>query len=99
MNLAVQIIVGGLTGWLAGKAIAEQGYQKTVKDTHGRILDIFYGVIGAIVGEYLFFWIVVGKGSTFSSYATTVVGAITLVGTARLIGAKIRSQPPSRPAH
>ena len=103
MNLAVRIIVGGFTGWLTGKAIGEEGYQKTVKDTHGRILDMFYGVVGAIVGEYLFFWIVVGTGSSFSSYATTVLGAITLVGAARLIGAKIHShrsyQPPSRPAH
>jgi hypothetical protein len=43
-----------------------------------------------MVGEYLFFWIVIGKGNAFSDYATTVLGSITLVGAARLIAAKWR---------
>ncbi|HEU4341834.1 MAG TPA: hypothetical protein VFU31_09720 [Candidatus Binatia bacterium] len=94
MNVVVRILVGGFTGWLTGKAIGQEGYEKSVKDTHGRILDTFYGIVGGIVGEYLFFWMVVGTGSSFSSYATTVLGAITLVGAARLIGAKIRSHRP-----
>ena len=103
MNVVVVIIVGGVTGWLTGKAVDAEGHEKIVTDTRGGISDMFYGIVGAMVGEYLFFWIVVGAGSAFSSYATTVLGAITLVGAARLIGAKIRPyrsyQPPSRPAH
>ena len=31
-----------------------------------------------MVGEYLFFWIVIAKGNAFSDYATTVLGSITL---------------------
>lgn len=102
MNLIVMVIVGGFTGWLTGKVVDAEGYEKTVKNTQGRISDTFYGIVGAMVGEYLFFWIVVGTGSAFSAYASTVLGAITLVGAARLVGAKIRSQRPyqatSRPA-
>jgi uncharacterized membrane protein YeaQ/YmgE (transglycosylase-associated protein family) len=99
MNIVVQIIVGACTGWLAGKAIGSEGYEKTVKDTQGRISDMFYGIVGAMVGEYLFFWIVIGAGSSFSRYATTILGSIALIGASRLIGAKIRAHRPYRPAH
>lgn len=94
MNIIVRILVGAFTGWLTGIAVGEEGYGKVARGTHVRILDIIYGIVGALFGEYLLFWIVVGKGNEFSSFATTVLGAITLVGAARLMAAKIR--PPYR---
>jgi uncharacterized membrane protein YeaQ/YmgE (transglycosylase-associated protein family) len=53
-------------------------------------LDAIYGVVGAMVGEYLFFWIVIGKGNAVSDYATMVLGSITVVGAARLLAARWR---------
>lgn len=88
MNLIVRILVGGLTGWLTGKAVEVEGQVRVVREGH--VLDMIYGIVGAMVGEYLFFWIVVGKGDTFSSYATTVLGAIALVGATRLLAARWR---------
>jgi hypothetical protein len=40
-----------------------------------------------MVGEHLFFWIVIGKGNAFSDFATAVLGSVTIVGVARLIAA------------
>ena len=86
MNVIVRIIVGGLTGWLTGKAVEVEGRMKVVKEGH--VTDVVYGIIGAMIGEYLFFWMVIGKGNAFSSYATAVLGSITLVGAARLLAAR-----------
>jgi uncharacterized membrane protein YeaQ/YmgE (transglycosylase-associated protein family) len=88
VNIIVQVLVGGLTGWLTGKAVEVEGRLKVVREGH--VFDIIYGIIGAMIGEYLFFWMVMGKGDTFSSFATTVLGSITLVGVARLIAARWR---------
>jgi uncharacterized membrane protein YeaQ/YmgE (transglycosylase-associated protein family) len=88
VNIIVQVLVGGLTGWLTGKAVEVEGRLKVVREGH--VFDIIYGIIGAMIGEYLFFWMVMGKGDTFSSFATTVLGSITLVGAARLIAARWR---------
>jgi uncharacterized membrane protein YeaQ/YmgE (transglycosylase-associated protein family) len=88
MNFIIQFLVGGLTGWLMGKALEVEGRVNVVREGH--ILDVIFGIIGAFIGEHLFFWIVIGKGSTFSSYAMTVLGSITLVGAARLLAARWR---------
>jgi uncharacterized membrane protein YeaQ/YmgE (transglycosylase-associated protein family) len=88
VNIIVRILVGGVTGWLTGKAVEIEGHVKVVSEGH--FLDIIYGIIGGVIGEYLFFWIVIGKGDAFSSFATTVLGSITLVGAARLVAARWR---------
>jgi uncharacterized membrane protein YeaQ/YmgE (transglycosylase-associated protein family) len=86
MNVIVQIIVGGLTGWLTGKAVEVEGRTTVVREGH--VIDVIYGIIGALIGEYLFFWIVIGQGNALSSYATAVLGSITLVGAARLLAGR-----------
>ena len=86
MNVIIRIIVGGLTGWLTGKAVEVEGRTIVVKESH--VIDAIYGIIGALLGDYLFFWMVIGQGNTLSSYATAVLGAITLVGAARLLAAR-----------
>jgi uncharacterized membrane protein YeaQ/YmgE (transglycosylase-associated protein family) len=88
MHIIIRILVGGLTGWLTGKALEIEGRQNVVKEGH--VLDVIYGVVGAMVGEYLFFWIVIGQGDALSSYGTTVLGSITLVGTFRFLVARFR---------
>ena len=86
MNVIVLIIVGALTGWLTGKAVEVEGRINVVKEGH--VIDAVYGIIGALLGDYLFFWMVIGQGNTLSSYATAVLGSITLVGAARLLAAR-----------
>jgi uncharacterized membrane protein YeaQ/YmgE (transglycosylase-associated protein family) len=88
MNVIVRILVGGLTGWLTGKAVEIEGRVKVVREGH--VLDMIYGIVGAMVGEYLFFWIVIGKGNALSDYATMVLGSVTVVGAARLLVARWR---------
>jgi uncharacterized membrane protein YeaQ/YmgE (transglycosylase-associated protein family) len=86
MNVIVRIIVGALTGWLTGKAVEVEGRTTVVREGH--VIDVIYGIIGALIGEYLFFWIVIGQGNVLSSYATAILGSITLVGAARLLAAR-----------
>jgi len=88
MNVIAQILVGGISGWLTGKAVEVADRIDVVREGHG--WDAIYGVVGAMVGEYLFFWIVIGKGNAFSDYATMVLGSITVVGAARLLVARFR---------
>jgi uncharacterized membrane protein YeaQ/YmgE (transglycosylase-associated protein family) len=88
MNVIIRILVGGLTGWLTGKAVELEGRVKVEREGH--LLDMIYGIVGAMVGEYLFFWIVIGKGNAFSDYATMVLGSVTVVGAARLVTARWR---------
>ncbi len=83
MNLILKVIVGALTGWLTGKAVETEGRVNVVREGH--VLDTIYGIIGALFGEYMFFWIVIGKGNAVSDFATAILGAITLVGGVRLI--------------
>jgi uncharacterized membrane protein YeaQ/YmgE (transglycosylase-associated protein family) len=92
VNVIVRILVGGITGWLTGKAVEIEGRVKVVREGH--VLDMIYGIVGAMVGEYLFFWIVVGNGNALSDYATTVLGSITVVGAARLVAARWRRAGP-----
>jgi uncharacterized membrane protein YeaQ/YmgE (transglycosylase-associated protein family) len=85
MSSILWILVGGITGWLTGKLIGEKGYAKGLSGGYTRSLDIFFGVVGASIGGYLFFWAVIGEGSSFSRYATAVFGSITLVGLVRQV--------------
>ncbi len=90
MNLIVKILVGGIAGYLTGKAVDAEG--ATIIRTKANLVDIFLGVIGAFFGEYLFFWVVIGKGSFFSDVATAILGSIAFVGAARLLSRRMSSR-------
>jgi uncharacterized membrane protein YeaQ/YmgE (transglycosylase-associated protein family) len=83
MSGILWIVAGGITGWLTGKLLGKKGYGETLFPGYAKLLDIFFGIVGASIGGYLFFWIVIGEGSSFSFYATKVLGAILLVGLLR----------------
>jgi uncharacterized membrane protein YeaQ/YmgE (transglycosylase-associated protein family) len=82
------ILVGGMTGWLTGGFMGEQGYGKRLLGGYARSLDIVLGIVGASFGGYLFFWPVIGDASSFSRYATAILGSVTLVGVVRLMSAR-----------
>jgi uncharacterized membrane protein YeaQ/YmgE (transglycosylase-associated protein family) len=85
-------LVGGMSGWLTGKLVGEKGYGTSLLGSYASSLDIFFGVIGAFIGGYLFFWAAIGDGALFSIY-TAVLGSVTLVGTGRLISARYFRSP------
>jgi uncharacterized membrane protein YeaQ/YmgE (transglycosylase-associated protein family) len=88
MNIIIRILLGGLVGWLVGKAAETEGAAHITRERHR--LDVASGIVGAFLGEYLFFWIVMGQGDWFSRYATAVLGSIAVVGVARVIAERIR---------
>ncbi len=77
------IFAGGITGWLTGKVIGKKGYADTRLPGYAKVLDVFFGIIGASIGGYLFFWIVIGESTPSSNIATAVLGAIAVVGLMR----------------
>ncbi len=88
MNGIFWIVLGGMTGWLTGTLMGKEGYGKRLLGGYARSLDIVLGIVGASFGGYLFFSAVIGDGSSFSRYATAILGAVTLVGVVRLISVR-----------
>ena len=73
------ILIGLLAGWLAGKLSRGRGY--------GCITNVILGLIGAVLGGWIFWKLGIGSGSGDSfiySLAAATVGAIVLVAIARL---------------
>ena len=83
MNGMLWILAGGITGWLTGKIIGKKGYGDALYPGYVKLLDIIFGIIGASIGGYLFFWSVIGEATPTSDIATAVLGAIALVGVLR----------------
>lgn len=87
--MVARILLGALAGWLTGKAADGERASKGLTPGRIQLLDIIYGIIGALIGNHLFFWIIIGR-SSFGNYATAVLGAMAVVGAARLIGARVQ---------
>jgi uncharacterized membrane protein YeaQ/YmgE (transglycosylase-associated protein family) len=77
-SLIVIILVGVIAGWLAGKVVWGGGY--------GLIGDLFVGVIGAFVGDWLLpaLGIHLGTG-TVALVINATLGAIVLLIVLRLV--------------
>lgn len=88
MDIIIRMLLGGMVGWLVGKAAEAEGSTHIVRERHR--LDVACGIVGALVGQYLFFWIVMGQGNSFSRYTMAVLGSMTVVGAARGLAARIR---------
>lgn len=77
MHLLVQIILGGIAGWLAGKVMKGEGY--------GFIVDIVLGLIGGWVGGNVLGWLHINLAGNIGYLITAFVGAVLLVWISRLI--------------
>jgi len=78
MTIIFWIIVGGIAGWLA---------EQIMKANHGLMTNIVLGVIGAVVGGWLFGLVggnPLGSG-WIGSIITAMVGAIVLIYVYRLV--------------
>jgi uncharacterized membrane protein YeaQ/YmgE (transglycosylase-associated protein family) len=70
------IIIGLLAGWLAGTISRGRGF--------GCIVDVILGLIGAVIGGWLFTRLGIETWGFFGSLAAATVGAVLLVAVARL---------------
>jgi len=71
------IIVGLIAGWLAGKLMHGKGY--------GLFADICLGLIGAVVGGWIFGAFGLVSYGTLGLLTTATVGAVALVGAAHAL--------------
>jgi uncharacterized membrane protein YeaQ/YmgE (transglycosylase-associated protein family) len=71
------LLVGLIAGWLAGKLMHGRGY--------GALADIVLGLVGAVIGQWLFTVLGVRVYGGFSFLAMATIGAVVLVGAAHLL--------------
>ncbi len=70
------IIIGLIAGWIAGHLTRGRGF--------GCIVDVILGLIGAVIGGWIFTKLGVGGFGFWWSLAAATVGAVVLVSIARL---------------
>ncbi len=70
------IIIGLIAGWLTGKLTRGRGF--------GCLADVVLGLIGAIVGGWIFSRLGIETLGVLGSLAAATVGAVLLVAIARL---------------
>jgi uncharacterized membrane protein YeaQ/YmgE (transglycosylase-associated protein family) len=81
-GLLYWILIGLVAGWLAGKIARGAGY--------GCITDIILGLIGSVLGGWLFTKLGIFGGGTLYSLAAATVGAVILVSIVHLFAGNSR---------
>ena len=76
-SLVAWIIIGMLAGWIAGEVSRGSGF--------GCIGNILIGLIGSILGGWIFSKLGIFGGGFLYSLAAATVGAVVLVAIARLL--------------
>jgi uncharacterized membrane protein YeaQ/YmgE (transglycosylase-associated protein family) len=71
------IIIGLIAGWIAGKLMRGRGY--------GIIADIVLGLIGAVIGSWIFTRLGIRTTGDIGFLAMATVGAVLLVGAAHVL--------------
>jgi uncharacterized membrane protein YeaQ/YmgE (transglycosylase-associated protein family) len=71
------LIAGLIAGWLTGKLMRGRGF--------GVIADILLGLIGAVIGQWIFRQLGVPARGGIGFIAMAVVGAVILVGAIHLL--------------
>ncbi len=74
------IIIGLIAGWLAGKVTRGAGF--------GCLADVVLGLVGALLGGWLFTRLGFFGGGFLFSLAAATVGAVLLVAVARLFAGR-----------
>lgn len=70
------IIIGLLAGWIAGHLARGRGF--------GCVVDVILGLIGAVIGGWIFTRLGISTLGFWGSLAAATVGAVLLVTVARL---------------
>ena len=71
------IIIGLIAGWLTGKLMRGEGY--------GMFADILLGLVGAVIGSWIFSALGIFVYGRIGFLAMALVGAIVLVGIVHLV--------------
>ena len=71
------IAVGIIAGWLTGKIVRGAGY--------GVLGDLLLGLVGAVVGSWIFIRLGIPAHGPIVGLAAATVGAVLLVTVARLL--------------
>jgi uncharacterized membrane protein YeaQ/YmgE (transglycosylase-associated protein family) len=77
MNLLWFLLIGVAAGWLASQIMKGGG--------SGLVTDLIMGVIGSILGGFLFGMLGLSADGAIGSLVTATVGAIVLIAGLRLI--------------
>jgi len=72
------VFLGLLAGWLTGKLTRGSGF--------GLFANLFLGLIGAVIGGWIFSTLGIEAYGFIGSLAAATVGAVLLVSAARLFG-------------
>lgn len=70
-SVVVVLFIGALAGWMAGKIMEGRGF--------GVAVNIVVGIVGAVIGGFLFGLLGVTVGGFIGSLVTATVGAVTLL--------------------
>jgi uncharacterized membrane protein YeaQ/YmgE (transglycosylase-associated protein family) len=76
-NLVWWVLVGLIAGWLAGKVMKGGGF--------GVVMDIVIGMVGAVIGGWVFGLLGVSAGGLIGSVLVAFVGAVILLWLVRMI--------------
>lgn len=74
------IVIGLIAGWLAGKISRGEGY--------GCITDIVLGLVGSLLGGWIFMKLGIFGGGFIYSLAAATLGAVILVSIVHLFAGK-----------
>lgn len=71
MDIVWFLLIGAVAGWLAGQLMKGRGF--------GILGNILVGVIGAVIGGFLFKQFGISAGGLIGSLITAFVGAVLLL--------------------
>jgi uncharacterized membrane protein YeaQ/YmgE (transglycosylase-associated protein family) len=71
MGLLWTLIIGAIAGWLAGTLVKGRGF--------GLIVDIVVGIVGAVIGGWVFGLLGIGAWGLTGRLAIATVGAVILL--------------------
>lgn len=77
MDFVWFILIGIIAGWLAGQIMKGGGY--------GLVVDLLLGIIGAVIGGWVFRQLGIAAGGLIGSLITATVGAVIFIAILRLI--------------
>ncbi len=77
MNLVIFLLIGAVSGWLAGTLIKGGGF--------GLFGNMVVGIIGSVAGGFLFGVLGISANGLIGSVVTATIGAIVLLFGVRLI--------------
>jgi len=84
MGWLAWIVIGGIAGWLASIVM------KTNRE-QGLIMDIIVGIVGALIGGFIFSTLGLGDGVSgfnIGSLIVAFIGAVVLLGILRLFSGR-----------